>query len=216
MKFIVVGCGRQGSYLAQTLVRAGHEVTVIDDDPDKLARLPAGFKGRVIQGVVFDREVLIGAGISQVDGLAAVTDNDDANIVTAMLARNVFRVPHVVARVFDPHQAEIYARLGLTTTSPIELGAAQFTHMLTYRQMDPVFTFGSGQVHLIRIDVPAHLVGHRVDELTALGEFAVVTLTRNNLALLPVSGTALEAGDVLHMAVLAGAMERLSGLLGMH
>ncbi|MBL8132765.1 MAG: TrkA family potassium uptake protein [Anaerolineae bacterium] len=214
MKFIVVGCGRQGSYLALTLVRAGHEVTVIDDDSVKLARLPATFKGRVIQGVVFDRDVLINAGVERVDGLAAVSDNDDANIVAALLARNVFHVPQVVARVFDPHQAEIYARLGLTTTSPVELGAAQFMQMLTHRQMEAEFTFGSGQVHLVRLDVPAHLVGHRVDELTVFGEFAVVSFTRQNRALLAVPGMILEAGDTLHVAVQAGAMDRLSALIG--
>lgn len=215
MKFIIVGCGRQGAHLAESLVQHGHHVTVIDPEAEHLARLGAHFKGRVIQGVVFDRDVLLSAGIERVDGLAAVTNNDDANIVTALIARNIFRVPQVIARVYDPRQLEIYARLGLQTTSPIELGVAQITQMLTHQQMDTALTLGNGEANIVRVELPAHLAGHRVDEINMLGEINIVSVIRRSQAFLPTMGTVFQAGDVLHIAVMTDSMDRLASLLGM-
>jgi trk system potassium uptake protein TrkA len=213
--FIVVGCGRQGAALALALVQFGHEVTVIDEEAQNLALLGAHFKGRVLCGVVFDREVLLTAGIERVDGLAAVTNSDDANIVTALLARNIFHVPQVVARVYDPRQMEIYRRLGIQTTSPVALGVDQIIHLLTHRQLDPVASLGSGEVQIVRVMLPFHLVGHRVDELNILGDMAVISITRRNQAFVPLSGTLFEAGDLLHISVMSTSLDQLSRLLGL-
>src|SRR5512137_1649154 len=111
MRIIIIGCGRVGAGLAQTLSDRRHEVTIVDIDPAAFERLSPGFKGKTVIGVGFDREVLLQAGVERADGFAAVTSSDEANIVAARLARQVFRVPRVVARVYDPRQAEVYRRL---------------------------------------------------------------------------------------------------------
>ncbi|MBP7602029.1 MAG: NAD-binding protein, partial [Thermoflexales bacterium] len=86
MKTIIIGCGRVGADLAQTLSHAGHVVTVVDNDPAAFERLGPAFKGQTVVGVGFDREVLIRAGIEKADALAAVTTSDEANLITARLA----------------------------------------------------------------------------------------------------------------------------------
>jgi len=107
MKIIIIGCGRMGASLAQALVKRGNEVSVVDCNPSAFDRLGAAFGGKLVSGIGFDRSVLEEAGIDRADGLAAVTDSDETNVVVARVARKVFRVPKVVARLYDPRKAEI-------------------------------------------------------------------------------------------------------------
>ncbi len=122
MRIIIIGCGRMGAGLARTLTLRGLTVTVVDSDQAAFERLGPAFSGQTIAGVGFDREVLLKAGIARADGLAAVTSSDDANVVAARLGRQIFRVPRVVARLYDPRKAEIYRRLGIQTISTTAWG----------------------------------------------------------------------------------------------
>ena len=81
-------------------------------------------------GVGFDRDVLLEAGIQKADGLAAVTPSDEINVVAGRMAQQIFRVPRVVARVYDPRKAEIYRRLGLQTVSPVVWGVNRVAELL--------------------------------------------------------------------------------------
>src|SRR4030065_1958469 len=110
---------------------------VIYIDPQALARLGPGFKGRSVTGIGFDREVLIRAGIETADGFAATSASDNANIIAARIARNHFRVPRVVARLYDPRRAEIYQRLGLLTISSTTWGAGRNRELMTRTELDP-------------------------------------------------------------------------------
>jgi trk system potassium uptake protein TrkA len=113
MKVIIIGCGRVGEQLARLLVEGDHQVAIIDYDSNALARLGPNFKGQRITGVGFDRDILIKAGIEQADAFAAASSSDNVNIIAARIAHNIFHVPRVVARLFDPKRAEIYRRLGM-------------------------------------------------------------------------------------------------------
>jgi trk system potassium uptake protein TrkA len=215
MKVIIMGCGRVGEQISHLMAAEGHDVAVIDYDPAALARLRPEFKGRGVLGVGFDRKVLLKAGIEQAEAFAATSSSDNANIVAARLARNMFHVPRVVARLYDPRRAEIYRRLGLVTISSATWGAERIHELLTHGDLDPVHMFGSGEVCLLSADAPVHLVGRTVSNMTIPGEITVVAVTRQGRALIPVAGTQFRAGDVLHLVVLADAMERLEALLGL-
>lgn len=214
MRILIVGCGRVGSGLAQTLVARGHAVTLIDKDHLAFEKLGDKFKGRTIVGVGFDRDVLLSAGIDHADGLAAVTASDEANVVTTRIAREVFHVPRVVARLYDSRQAEIYSRLGLQTIAPASWGINRIADLLLYSPLEAVFTVGSGDVEIVETEVPYLLVGKTVRDLTIVGEIHVVSITRANKTFLPTSGTIFQAGDLLHLAVLITSTERLKHLLG--
>jgi len=215
MKIIVVGCGRMGSGLAQTLSRKGHSVTVIDLDPAAFERLPSSFNGEKITGVGFDREVLIKAGIERADGLAAVTTSDEANAVIARIASLIFRVPKVVARLYDQRKAEIYKRLGIQTIDPATWGITRVYDLLCYSQLNTVVTFGSGDVDVVEVEVPALLIGRTVRELTLSGEFIVTAITRNNKTFLPTLGTEFKKRDLLNIAVEVKSSDRLKAMLGL-
>ena len=213
MKVIVMGCGRVGEQVCRLMAGEGHTVAVIDQDPRALARLEPGLTVQKVLGQGFDRRALLEAGIEQAEGFAATSSSDNANIVAARLARNVFHVPRVVARLFDPQRAEIYRRLGLVTISSTAWGAERIHELFTHGDLDPLHTFGNGEVCLLSVDAPVHLVGRTVQNLAVPGEIIVVAVTRAGRALIPSLGTPFRSGDVLHLVVLASAMERLEALL---
>lgn len=215
MKIIIMGCGRVGEQAARLLDNEGHQVTVIDQDADALERLGEDFKGNRVNGVGFDRQVLIQAGIEHTDAFAATSASDNANIVAARIAHNVFHVPHVVARLYDPRRAEIYRRLGLMTISSTTWGAERIYELIVHAELDPVFSFGSGEVSLVAVEVPPRLVGRQVRDLTVPGEVMVVNITRQGKAFIPLFGTEFHQNDLLHLAVSSGAMNRVKSLLGL-
>jgi trk system potassium uptake protein TrkA len=190
-------------------------VTVIDRDAQALERLGKDFKGRKVKGIGFDRNVLVEAGIEEADAFAATSSSDNANIVAARIARHVFCVPRVVARLYDPRRAEIYQRLGLMTISSTTWGAERIRELLTHSDLDPALAFGSGEVNLLNIEVPSALVGRMVRDLTVPGEINVPAITRQGHAFIPYGGTEFRSGDLLHLIVLSSAMERFKELFGL-
>ena len=121
MHFVIMGCGRVGSTLAQSLEDHGHTVAVIDQNPDAFRRLGAGFDGRRVTGLGFDRDTLREAGIEEAVAFAAVSSGDNSNILAARVARETFGVENVVARIYDPGRAEVYQRLGIPTVATVPL-----------------------------------------------------------------------------------------------
>ncbi len=215
MKIIIMGCGRVGEQVSRLMAQEGHAVSVIDYDAAALARLGPDFKGQKIKGIGFDRNVLIQAGIEHAEAFAAASSSDNVNIVAARIARNVFHVPKVVARLYDPRRAEIYRRLGLVTISSTVWGAGRIHELLTHAALDPVLTFGSGEASLIAVETPPRLVGRTVNNITVPGEVGVVAITREGKALIPALGTPFRADDLIHFVVLASAMERFESMLGL-
>ncbi len=121
MKFVILGCGRVGSRLAVMLDRMGHEVSIIDLKAESFNRLPADFGGQSVIGVGIDEDVLKSAGIEQADVFAAVTNGDNTNIMASQVAKELFHVPRVIARIYDPLREETYHALGLETICPTTL-----------------------------------------------------------------------------------------------
>ena len=209
MKTIIIGCGRIGSGLALKLNQSAHDITVIDQDPLTFKHLGAGFKGKTIAGVGFDRDVLLAAGIERADSLAAVTSNDEANALTARIASQIFGVPRVVSALHEPRKAEIYRRLGLQVFDPMSWGVNRVADLLSFAPVNVAMSIGNGDVDIMEIEIPALLVGRRVGELTIPGEVSVVSISRGNRSLIPVINTVFENRDLVHLAVATASGERL-------
>lgn len=126
MKIVILGCGRVGSTLATMLDRAGHTISVIDYSSESFQRLNPDFGGTTIVGNGVDEEVLIRAGIKEADAFVAVTNGDNRNIMASQIAKEIFKVPKVMCRIYDPIREETYHELGLETVSPTKLGAQIF------------------------------------------------------------------------------------------
>ena len=123
MNVIIMGCGRVGSELAAVLDREGHQVTVLDIDPDSFAQLPSTFRGRVVVGNGIDQDVLQRVGVGEADAFVAVTPGDNRNVMASQMAKHLFGVRKVLCRVFDPIREEMYHNLGMETISPTRVVA---------------------------------------------------------------------------------------------
>jgi trk system potassium uptake protein TrkA len=131
---VIVGCGRLGALLASHLSRSGSRVVVIDRDRDSFTLLEAGFSGFCVTGDAVEHDVLREAGLAEADCLLAVTEKDTLNLMVAQVAKSVFEVPQVIARVYDPHRVALYRRLGIETISPTSLTAREFLHVVTQKK----------------------------------------------------------------------------------
>lgn len=214
MDILILGCGRVGTGLAHDLLSRGHDPTVIDVDPDALARLGPGFPGKRHTGSALDRRVLLRAGIEHADGVAAVTGSDTVNATAARAARVVDHVPVVVARLYDPRKGDIYERLGIRTVAPVTWGTRRIADLLTASQIHPIAALGTGGVDLVEVQVPTLLEGRTGQELEVTGEIQVVALTRHGRTFLASTATPLEEGDLVHLAVADRSLGRLETLLG--
>jgi len=118
-----MGCGRAGAQLAALLDREGHQVTTLDTNAYSFRRLPSDFGGTALLGNGLDQEVLNKAGIEEADAFVAVTQGDNRNIMAAQIAKDIFHVPKVVCRIYDPLRCELYCQLGLEAVSPTTIFA---------------------------------------------------------------------------------------------
>ena len=115
MRVVIVGCGRVGSGLARDLVTQGFEVSIVDESPDAFHLLGDDFPGEFVVGRALDWEVLREAGIEDAIAFVACTDGDNTNIVIAQIAQKKYGITCVVARVYDPLRAELFAQAGIRT-----------------------------------------------------------------------------------------------------
>ena len=213
MRVIIVGCGRVGSHLANTLSAERHEVVVIDKTPGSFSRLSREYTGRMLTGVGFDREILQKADIESADALAATTDSDNVNIVVAVTAKETFKVPHVVARIYNPQAAEIYRREGIPTVTPTLWAANTMKTMLVTPSLSATATLGSGEVEVVSLEIPKGLAGRTVADLVKPGEITVGALVRRGQAMIPLAETTLELGDQLQITATVPALSRLEKLI---
>lgn len=125
MFVLIVGAGRVGSSVARAMLRDGHDVSCLDEDPESHARLEIGLErswedmgGQFTIGTGLEIGALKAAGVERADAFVAATDGDNTNIVISQIAKRRFDVPTVIARVLDPYRAEWYEEQGLHTICP--------------------------------------------------------------------------------------------------
>ena len=132
MFVLIVGAGRVGSSVARSALEAGHEVSVLDEDPLSHERLDAGMEtswedagGLFTVGHAIETDALVEAGIERADVFIASTDGDNTNLTIAQIAKRGFGVERVIARVMDPARAAWYAEQGLETICPTKTAIEQ-------------------------------------------------------------------------------------------
>ena len=182
---IVVGCGRVGSQLANMLSDNGNNVCVIDKNVNAFANLGRNFNGSTVQGVGFDEETLVKAGVEDCDVMAAVTQFDNTNLMCAEVGSRLFGVPHVIARLYNPDHERAYMQLGID------------------------YVCGTS---LVAEDVFSKVVSGHGAHLDTFGEFEVLRFSLvSNAAAGIVEGATLSEQEVLDAA--AAAKERFSQLI---
>jgi len=118
VKVVILGCGRVGAQLATQLDRAGHIVSVIDNNSDSFQRLGNKFRGEKILGSGVDEDMLRRAGIATADAFIAVTNGDNRNIMASQIAKEIFNIKKVVCRIYDPLRQVTFNDSGLEAICP--------------------------------------------------------------------------------------------------
>lgn len=209
MYIIIIGCGRVGAELAKLLSSEGHNVVVIDKNPQAFNRLGAGFNGVTLVGNGFDPELLKTAGIEKADAFCAVTNGDNTNIMSSQVAKKMFDVPKVVARVYDPQRADIYKTLGLDVISGTILFAAMVRDKIIESRFSS-YLIETGELGVIEIDINDKFKGKLVEEINMPGEFIVTAvIKRKKQTIIPEQKTILEKGDKVMAVVKTTSLEKI-------
>lgn len=218
MYVVVVGCGRVGAQVATLLSEEGHNVVVVDKKTEAFKRLGSTFNGLTILGNGFELDILRQAGIEKADALCSLTNGDNTNIMASQIAKKIFKVPRVIARVYDSARAHIYESLGLEVLS----GTVLFASMIRDKLMDKKlssFLIETGDLGVIELDVPDSVAGKQVFDVSIPNEFIVCTIVKKcdqhgQDILIPLHDTHLEKGDKVYGIVRTSAIEKVKKAFG--
>lgn len=208
MNVMIIGCGRVGSQLALLLANEGHNVTIIDKNPDSFKRLGGTFNGVAAAGTGFDEKLLKELKIEKQDAFISVTSGDNTNLMASQIAKKMFNVPRVIARVYDPKRADIYRKLGLDIISGTVLVAAMIRDKIIENRFTS-YLVETGELGVIEIVVNIALKDKRVSEINIPDEFLVTVIERKKRVIIPQPDARLELGDKVMGVVRTSSLRKV-------
>src|SRR5919202_6207649 len=217
MYALIAGGGKAGANVARSLLRMGHEVTLIEQRPDRFAKLEEEFEHQVHLGDSTELYVLEQAGVARPpDLLIAVTGDDEDNLVICQLAREKYDVQKVIARVNDPRNQSYFDLLGISptvcATSSImaliehEVPEHGLIHLLELRKENL-------EIVEVTVDKGANCQGKKVGTLRLPEGARLISVVRNGKAAIPDEATQLEAGDQVLAILEPGKEDELRNVL---
>jgi trk system potassium uptake protein TrkA len=219
MFVLVIGGGKTGSHLAGQLLEQGYQVKVIEDRPGVVERLQKELPaGTVFEGDGTSPFCLEQAGIRQVQVVAAVTGDDDENLVIATLARFEFNVPRVIARINNPKNAWLFTReMGVDVAlNQADLMARLIAEEMSLGDMMTLLKLRRGEYSIV--EEKAHpdsaAIGKEIHELDLPEQCVLTAILRRGQLILPRGNTRIEAADEVIAVVHATAVAQLASLLG--
>lgn len=209
MHVIIGGCGRVGADLADRLSADEHDVVVLDTIEEAFDRIGGAFNGETVVGDITDKDALQRAGIDRADGLVAVTDLDNANLMAVEIAKEMFGVRHTVARLFNPQREESYRKMGVHYVSGTRLVAKAILNELHAGAFPLHVSFSEGDVEIVELRVSRGGHGVTVAELEAGGRVRVAALKRGIRVRIPKLDDRLQRGDLLVGSITKGSHRHL-------
>jgi trk system potassium uptake protein TrkA len=198
VRALVIGAERLGRVLAEDLLQAGHEVTMLESDAARVGRLPTALADRTVHGSPLDRGTL-GRALAGCDAVAAITRDDALNAVVAIAARRDFDAPASVAVIRGPARAEALAGLGVHVICPTTRTATEVHLALVRSRIESELHLGA-DAGVYRMELPGRLAGRPLHELTDPGVLVPVALERHGRVQVARPELVTAAGDVLHVA----------------
>ncbi len=199
MYIIIVGGGKVGYYLSRTLLESGHEVLLVEKNPQRAAFLIDELGAdHVWIGDGCDSRTFEQIGLNRADAVIAVTGDDEDNLVICLLAKNRFGVPRTIARINNPRNAKIFTRLGVdVAVSTTEIIEAQIERALPIPSLVHLLALKKGGVELVegKIAPGSPADGKRIRDLGIPDDALIVMLVRDDQTIVPYGDTLLQAGD---------------------
>lgn len=195
MNILIIGCGKVGSRLAAVLDKRGHDVSVVDRLEENFNRLPDDFGGFTWVGVPIDQEVLKNAGIESCDAVCAVTQEDDSNIMAAQLAKDLYNVPRVFARISDVDKVEVYKGFGIHNVCPTNLTVEAALAAVEDAAAQSQVSIEHNIVNFVTMDMPPEFVGLRPAEIELEENESLFAIIRPNGLFLLYTGQVITLGE---------------------
>lgn len=180
MNILIVGCGIVGSDLCNKLSQLGHDISVIGESHEEFNMLSQDFSGYTTVGVAIDQDVLKNAGIESCDAVAAVTADDNMNLMIVQLAREFFHVPHAYARVNNPIKSDLFQKMEVETICPTKMTAETFISALTGQKVYSNVTLGNHSMLITEIDIEKKMIGKRLSELQLEDNETIIAIQHEN------------------------------------
>ena len=215
MKVLIVGCGKLGSALALELYRRGHTISIIDLDPVKFYDLGADFNGTQIVGNGMDKEILEEGEIEYTDILVAATGSDEINSVIAKIAKDVYYVKHVIARIYNPRKAKIFEALGIRTISSTGFAVDRAIELVSFNAFDSLVILGrDASTEIVRIVATHNVEGMFVNDINDGNNIKIVAIVRDDTSFIPQLEDEIKTGDILYIVTRSKAKNTLKNILG--
>ncbi len=212
MYVIVVGGGKVGYYLTKQLLTEGHEVLLLEKDRRRQAALAEQMGEVVVQGDGCEVRIMSEAGFGRADVIVAVTGDDEDNLVICQMAKRKFQAPRTVARVNDPDNLALFEKLGIDTT----VSSTQIIFNLLDQQIEtgeiiPLAALKNGNIEIVAITVSERspVLGKNVRELPLPGDALIISVVREQHAMLPQGDVRFENGDTVIAMVVADEESQL-------
>jgi trk system potassium uptake protein TrkA len=216
MYVIVVGGGKVGHYLTRTLAREGHEVVLVEKDPRRVAHLEEDLGDLVVLGDGCEVRTQEELGMGRADVVAAVTGDDEDNLVVCQIARHRFRVPRAVSRINNPKNQEVYRELGINTTvSATEIIYHLIEQQIPTGDVHPLAVLKNSSIEIVEVDLDKRspVVGKALSQLSLPGETLFISVVRGGRPSIPTADTVFQEGDTVIALVQEADEPALSELL---
>lgn len=195
MQIIVAGCGKLGSRFAQLMSEEGHEIVVVDDKSENFELLGADFRGVKILGVPIDEDVLKQAGIESADGFAAVTPDDNINMMACQIAKEIFKVPRIFARIQDPIREQVFYQFGVHTVCPTNMAIQEFRALMMGENTTTAFYIDNSVVDFTYERPRDGDVGKHLSELSEPRDTLIIGLIRDGELILANTSLKIQFND---------------------
>lgn len=213
MRIVIAGCGRVGSDLALHMAAEGHDVSIIDDRPERFRALGSTFNGTTHIGLPIDIRELRDAGIEFADAFVSVTNNDNTNVMSVQLAKQVFGVPRTLARLDEPGRAESYQALDIAYVAGAKLTANVIYARIVEDEFDYHVTFTGGDVEVVEMVLGREADGRTVSDLQVHNRFRICAVRRADQTYIPDDDFVLRQDDLVVASARSGVRDKVDRYL---
>ena len=216
MYIVIVGAGKVGYFLAQRLILNKHTVSIVDKDKQICEEIAKELEALIVDGDGCDPHILEEAGIARADVVAAVTGDDEDNLIICQLAKEIFKVNRTVGRINNPDNEHTFSELGVDV--PIDstkIISKIIEEEVSFSDFVNLMSFKRGKLAIVRVDLPddSPVINKQIQDIQLPPDSVLVSIVRGEEVIVPKGDTVLKPGDDIIAITLIGNEPQLLNLL---